>query len=404
MMSQQQRAFQPPKLYSIFSGEVTRIEPYGCFVKLSNLPISGLVHISQLYANAKVANVSDVVVSINDYVNVKVIDVKVETIQDDQGKTRQRHKVKLSMKYVQQDTGQDLDPENDQLEEDLHRNSSGNRGGGSWFNIDDTGANSILGRALVSNIGMSTAIDPGNLILRGTKGVLGSATADTANGGSFNGSALVGEDEGEARIPPPVVEDYGREVKSDLSNAVKNPMGRGRGLTLPAWMTRCNPDNDKLGSSNGKPSIGKDGGDVSKNGIRGGHSGSVHRNERDKRHTKHKKERSNHGYHLRRGRERSRSKSYSSYSSSSSSIDSRSPSAIRSRSRFGYERHSPHSRPSNHRKNEKKNRKCDDRRSRHGENDHRRWSQSPRSHRQCSPEFASVEEARAVVEQLERRR
>ena len=102
--NQQQRSsrFQPPELYSITKGVVTRIEPYGCFVKLQDSPISGLVHISQLYST-KVENVTDVV-SLDDEVYVKVMDVQVETVEDaESGRTRQRHKVKLSMKYVHQE-------------------------------------------------------------------------------------------------------------------------------------------------------------------------------------------------------------------------------------------------------------------------------------------------------------
>ena len=102
--NQQQRSsrFQSPELYSITKGIVTRIEPYGCFVKLQDSPISGLVHISQLYST-KVENVTDVV-SLDDEVYVKVMDVQVETVEDaESGRTRQRHKVKLSMKYVHQE-------------------------------------------------------------------------------------------------------------------------------------------------------------------------------------------------------------------------------------------------------------------------------------------------------------
>jgi len=183
-MSQRSR-FQPPELYSIHQGTVTRIEPYGCFVKLSPSPttsaISGLVHISHLHSN-KISDVNDVV-NLDDLVFVKVIDVQVEQIESDRGDghggnshngggMRQRHKIKLSMKYVHQDTGEDLDKDNLQLEEDMFRTRGGGskgRGGNSGNPTEDGtyGANSQLGRALASNIGMSSALDPGNLILKG---------------------------------------------------------------------------------------------------------------------------------------------------------------------------------------------------------------------------------------------
>ncbi|EED88505.1 predicted protein [Thalassiosira pseudonana CCMP1335] len=251
---QQRQRFQPPELYSIHRGSVSRIEPYGCFVKLHTTPLSGLVHISQLH-NTKVENVNDVV-SLEDEVWVKVMDVQVEQIEgsgeDGGGFTRQRHKVKLSMKYVNQDNGEDLDEGNEQLEQDMARSGGAGRGrgGGGDFDKDGTGgANSMLGRALASNIGMSSAIDPGSLILKGKSG--GGAAANSAQ---FNGYALVGEEEGE--IAPTPAANVG-ELKQPAA-AVVRPMGRGRGTTLPAWMTRANDAENKLGSLDGPNDANKD--------------------------------------------------------------------------------------------------------------------------------------------------
>lgn len=144
--------FEPPAPYSIQRGIISRIESFGAFVKLADSPLTGLVHISQLHPS-KVDNVNDVV-ELDMDVFVKVIEVSAESYEDESGRQRQRHRVKLSMKYVDQDSGRDLDPDNIQMEQDLFR-SGGNRsrnpdeGGGTG------GADSTLGRALASNIGMS---------------------------------------------------------------------------------------------------------------------------------------------------------------------------------------------------------------------------------------------------------
>ena len=86
MSYQQRQRFQTPEPYSISRGIVSRIEPYGYFVKLHSSPITGLDHISQLHASIT-ADVNDVV-SIEDEVWVKVMDVQVESIKDDTGRTQ----------------------------------------------------------------------------------------------------------------------------------------------------------------------------------------------------------------------------------------------------------------------------------------------------------------------------
>ncbi len=397
---------------------MTRIEPYGCFVRLipsnnssssPSISISGLVHISQLYSS-KVANVSDIV-SLNDTVWVKVIDIQVETITDDEtGRTRPRHKVKLSMKYVNQETGQDLDPENELFEEDRQRQmNSGNNSGRGVGGNEDGGANSLLGRALVSNIGMSTAMDPGNLILRGTT----SRGAAAAASSSFNGYALVGDDEGESSPPPPP--PVGEPSASLAANTVI-PMGRGRGMTLPAWMTKIDTE-DRLGSAQGAPS--NDNNDLrnddntEKRHRRDKRQHHHHTSVTKERHYKHSSSRKVHKHERRRrrrGRSHSISSSYSSNESrnSSPSPSSSSSSEYRSRSR-SVERHSSRSRSSHPRKKGKshkhdKHRKHH-RRSRQDREYSRSRSRSPsRRHRALSSEFANVEEARAIVERLERRR
>ncbi|XP_075238078.1 ATP-dependent RNA helicase pea isoform X3 [Lycorma delicatula] len=106
-----------PELGKIYNGKVANIVPFGCFVQLEGLHrrVEGLVHISQLRAEGRVTNVSDVV-SRGTKVKVKVLSLAGQ-------------KVSLSMKDVDQETGMDLNPTNHNLllgkereEEAAHRN------------------------------------------------------------------------------------------------------------------------------------------------------------------------------------------------------------------------------------------------------------------------------------------
>ena len=83
-----------PEVGVIYNGKVVKIMDFGAFVNFLG-PRDGLVHISEL-APQRVRTVDDVVKE-GDQVKVKVIGV------DDRGK------VKLSMKRVNQETGEDLE-------------------------------------------------------------------------------------------------------------------------------------------------------------------------------------------------------------------------------------------------------------------------------------------------------
>ncbi|CAG9585808.1 unnamed protein product [Danaus chrysippus] len=87
-----------PEPGKIYNGRVANIVPFGCFVQMEGLRKrwEGLVHISQLRAEGRVTNVSDVV-SRGDKVKVKVLSVTGQ-------------KVSLTMKDVCQETGKDLNP------------------------------------------------------------------------------------------------------------------------------------------------------------------------------------------------------------------------------------------------------------------------------------------------------
>ncbi|XP_049808089.1 ATP-dependent RNA helicase DHX8 [Schistocerca nitens] len=106
-----------PEIGKIYSGKVANIVPFGCFVQLEGLRRrwEGLVHISQLRREGRVTNVSDVVTR-GQKVKVKVLSCTGQ-------------KVSLSMKDVDQETGEDLNPTGNNLllnkdrdEEQAHRN------------------------------------------------------------------------------------------------------------------------------------------------------------------------------------------------------------------------------------------------------------------------------------------
>ena len=83
--------------FRVYSGKVQNITQFGCFVQLMGFrrKVEGLVHISQLRREGRVNNVEEVV-SRGDSVKVKVLATGI--------------KVSLSMKDVDQQTGEDLNP------------------------------------------------------------------------------------------------------------------------------------------------------------------------------------------------------------------------------------------------------------------------------------------------------
>ena len=93
-----------PKKYSIYQGEVTRVQEYGCFVRMyaeknnRHKYKEGLVHVSQI-ANGIFIKDAHSYIKSRDQVKVKVLDIM-------------DGRYKLSIKEVDQKTGQDLNPEN----------------------------------------------------------------------------------------------------------------------------------------------------------------------------------------------------------------------------------------------------------------------------------------------------
>ncbi|KAF0139416.1 MAG: polyribonucleotide nucleotidyltransferase, partial [Rhodospirillaceae bacterium] len=98
-----------PELGAIYVGRVVKVVDFGAFVNFLGSK-DGLVHISEL-SRERVARVADVVKA-GDQVKVKVVDFD------------ERGKVKLSMKQVDQATGEDLTTEADSPRENGQREGS----------------------------------------------------------------------------------------------------------------------------------------------------------------------------------------------------------------------------------------------------------------------------------------
>jgi len=101
-----------PVLYSIFKGEVASVRDYGIFVKIPGCRKHGLVHVSQM-STSRVEKASDVCEA-GEKVYCKV------TSLESQGS-----KISLSMKVVNQSTGQDLDPNQVQSSQESQRRKMG---------------------------------------------------------------------------------------------------------------------------------------------------------------------------------------------------------------------------------------------------------------------------------------
>ena len=87
-----------PEAGQIYLGRVKTIMNFGCFVNLIDFNVDGLVHVSQLSKNGFVSNVRDVV-NEKDEVKVKVLSI-----------SKSPFKISLSIKDVDQKTGEDLNP------------------------------------------------------------------------------------------------------------------------------------------------------------------------------------------------------------------------------------------------------------------------------------------------------
>lgn len=115
---------EDPEAGGIYQGRVANITNFGCFVQLMGLRKrwEGLVHISQLRAEGKVNDVTEVVAR-GANVRVKVMSVAGQ-------------KVSLSMKEVCQTTGRDLNPASHaHLKDDGHGSNTERAGGTSMLQL-----------------------------------------------------------------------------------------------------------------------------------------------------------------------------------------------------------------------------------------------------------------------------
>ena len=211
----------PPEAGSIWEGKIQRIQPYGAFCCFGPQQDSqrqrrawqGLIHISQL-SDSRVEKVDDVV-DIEDGVWVKVLEVeKPASNRDTDQHFNTRYRIKLSMKDVSQDgTGQDLGLEREAKEH----------------------VTTQLETNLNSMIGMGVALDPMERLVLKNNNRYGSGNNNSLSSTktTFRGGyTLVDDDEGEPG-PDPSTAVAGATTSSYRTT----PMGRGRGATLPAWMT-----------------------------------------------------------------------------------------------------------------------------------------------------------------------
>jgi predicted RNA-binding protein with RPS1 domain len=222
----------PPPVDSIERGEVVRIEDYGAFVQLERYRgMRGLVHISQI-ASTRLEQVTDAV-SVQDTVWVKVLEVSEEESPDG----RPRHKIRLSMKDASQDgSAQDLGAISQANEQASH----------------------ALESNLNSTIGMGFARDPMAGYSSGSRLVMKHEKKRDAQ--VINGYALVDDTEGELAPEPPSAAPVNVNVNVNVAApmAPKAPLGRGRGTTLPAWMTKQDDDEDPIKTNKGRTTTRRD--------------------------------------------------------------------------------------------------------------------------------------------------
>lgn len=264
-----------PPQGSIQPGKVVRIEAYGCFVDLTNyFRLRGLVHISQL-ANIKVEQVEDVV-ALDDQVWVKVLQV-----EETQPPPQVRYKISLSLKDASQDG----------LATDLGAAAERHQQ-----------LKQQITHSLTSSIGMGVALDPmaAAAAARGRKSNLVLKQKGGAPATIINGYALVDDDDdyddapntntttsGGGNAANQNINRSGPQVSAadNSRTAATKPMGRGRGTTLPAWMTRQQQEEGPIKAPQDKGKEDED--DDSKGGKhkrKHKHKSSKRHNHRSSRH------------------------------------------------------------------------------------------------------------------------
>lgn len=233
---------EPPAKGSIHRGKVARIEQYGAFVEFqpdddrqSRRPFRGLVHISQL-SDQRVENVNDFV-TVDGTVWVQVLAVEEQQNSSETGRPP-RFKISLTMKDV---------PQSDDAIELVAQQESQQRVVAS------------LEQSMHSTVGLGLARDP--MARVGRDGGNGSsarlllksnmASSQQQQLDTINGYTLVDDNEGEIDLEPgpPSVKNAASMASPAPPEACRPSLGRGRGTTLPAWMTKKElPEQQPLGS------------------------------------------------------------------------------------------------------------------------------------------------------------
>ncbi|GFR46504.1 hypothetical protein Agub_g8085, partial [Astrephomene gubernaculifera] len=225
---------EPPEVGSVHRGVVKRIEAYGVFVALEGYRRHGLVHTSQVsnYLNftredsdeQKKAELGGVV-TVGEQIWVKVVEVAPD-------EARGGFKIGCSIKLVNQTSGEDLDPANTRYRP---------RGDGAGGRPGGPGA---IG-ASAGEVGRGGKIDWGHL------------AADNklyVNEKAASQYKLLEDEPPQRPLPPPPPQlaggpmsgsgggpaagSWGGPSRPGPPAPVGGPMGRGRGMVLPAWMTQ----------------------------------------------------------------------------------------------------------------------------------------------------------------------
>lgn len=137
-----------PPLNGVFHGEVASVQKYGVFVKLPGYKRQGLVHVSQM-SSARIEDPAEMLAK-GEMVYCKVINVEIEG-----------SKIGLSMKLVNQTTGQDLDPNNVQFTLDEKKRKKFFAGGRAPIELGavyDTTCRVCGGRGCLSAVVLSPCV------------------------------------------------------------------------------------------------------------------------------------------------------------------------------------------------------------------------------------------------------
>lgn len=340
-----------------------------------------------LCSSYKVDTVEDSV-SLRDAIWVKVLEIQEEdndnNNNNESGRGRRR-RMRLSKKDASQDgLRQDLGQQR-QAEEDMKNQITQN---------------------LNSSIGMGVALDPmaaqqQQLSNRNSNIVLKKQQASSNAGRLINGYALVDDTEGE--LPPSLSKEQGNNgddkvaaVNSDHQHQVR-PMGRGRGTTLPAWMTRTTASTPNEGGPTGRDSDSND--DEKKRRRR---RKKRKRDDERQRHRRRKEEKKKRKRKRDSSSSRRRRKDYDDdYSQDSLGTESSLGSLSSTSSSRRHRRRRRHRSRSSRRHRRRRDHDSDDESaySREGSSDESRTTNNDKDVR-----FRSVEDAKKLIEKLEARK